>query len=450
MKKILLTGFALVSLASQAQTWTAQASKLPTSFIPREISAVDANVVWTTVGDGTAAATSPKTYLKTVNGGTTWTPGPITGPPSTTVVGDIMGIDANTAFVATAPNSGTAGNGIWKTINGGTSWTQQTVYTTASFANTVYFWDANTGITTGDPVGTKFEIFRTTNGGTTWTAVAGAPLAAGGGFGLTGVKTTVGNDFWFGTTTGKIAHSTDKGLTWTIAFSPALDFGGGAAGGGVDGSSAKMAYRDTNNGILITVDGNTAGGTPIAAMYNTTDGGASWNPMTPTGPWYFGEISRVPGTANSYVTSGITNVDVTLTGTSYTKDGGLTWTGIDTGAQRGPLDFVSPTTGWCGIFSDGPAGVTGMLKFNGNLSLAVSDTSTKSALKVYPNPAVDVVNVTSNREIKAVTVIDLTGKVIKSVKTSGEINVSSLAKGTYILQVYYGGDTVENTKLIKK
>ena len=44
----------------------------------------------------------------------------------------------------------------------------------------------------------------------------------------------------------------------------------------------------------------------------------------------------------------------------------------------------------------------------------------------------------------------MTGKKVKSFNAANEINVSSLAKGTYILQVYYGGGAVENTKLIKK
>ena len=89
MKKFLLTGFALVSMASQAQTWVPQATKLPTSFAPREIAIVDANTVWTTVSDGSGAGTYPKSFIKTINGGTTWTPGTIAGPPAAALVGDI-------------------------------------------------------------------------------------------------------------------------------------------------------------------------------------------------------------------------------------------------------------------------------------------------------------------------------------------------------------------------
>ena len=454
MKKFLLTGFALVSMASQAQTWVPQATKLPTSFAPREIAIVDANTVWTTVSDGSGAGTYPKSFIKTINGGTTWTPGTIAGPPAAALVGDISALDANTAWVATAPSSGTAGNGIYKTVNGGTSWTKQAVYSTVSFANCVYFWDANNGVTFGDPptnATSKFEVYTTSNGGTTWTANANAPSAVGGGYGLTGVKAVSGNSIWFGTTTGKIARSNDRGLTWNIYFSPAQDFGGGAAGGGVDGSSATMAFRDSNNGLLITVDGAVTGGTATVSLYATTDGGQTWspNPIIPNGPMYYGDITYVKGTPNTYVSTGITNADATKTGSSYSTDGGLNWIAIDNGQQRGTVQFLNSTTGWCGYFADA-AQTAGIFKFNGNLALATNENAVKSTLKVFPNPAVDVVNVSSKEEIKAVSIMDLSGKRVKAVQTKGEVNVSSLTKGTYILQVLYTNGSVENTKLIKK
>ena len=460
MKKVLLS-LSLITLSTSAfaQSWVPQATNLEVSAGVNEISIVDPSTVWITAYDGSGGGTYPKTFSKTTNG-STWTPGTISGPGAGALVGDIAAVDANTAWVVSAPSGATAGtnNGIWKTTDGGATWARQGTtsapYSAASFANVIHFWDANEGFTAGDPVGlganAKFQIFRTTNGGTTWTAVASAPAPTGGiEYGLTGVKYVVGNSVWMGTTKGRIIRSADRGATWTVNATPALDFGGGAAGGGVDGSSARIAFKDDSNGLLIAIDNSVD-----AIMYSTADAGATWEPVEATGTWFFGDLTYVPGTENTYVTTGINSNAAQGTGSSYSTDGGMTWTIIDNipgvdGGQRGKVSFLNSTTGWAGFFSDGPGGTDGIFKFSGEL-MAVSDVAAKNNLKVYPNPAVDVITLTANKEIKSVNIYDLTGKKVKSVTDAKQINVSNLAKGTYILQAYYGNGSVENTKIIKK
>ncbi|WP_379967886.1 T9SS type A sorting domain-containing protein [Epilithonimonas sp. UC225_85] len=445
MKKILLS-LALISLSisTNAQSWVDQGIKFAQYYYPSVISIVNANTVWATASDGSGGGTYPKVISKTTNG-STWTATNITGltSQSTAMVSDLFALDATTAFLVTAPSSGTAGNGIYKTTNGGTSWTKQTGYSTSSFANQIHFWDANNGWTAGDPVGGKFEMYKTSNGGTTWTAVANTPAPINSdeyGYNLNN-KYILGDNIWIGTSLGRILHSTDRGTTWAAYSTPVLDF----AGNIVTGSSGTYAFKDGNNGLLIAVDGDVN-----AVLYSTTNGGANWEPVDATGTWYFGDITYVPGTANTYVTTGIYTDDTGVQGSAYSKDGGLTWVSIDAGLQRGTVKFLNPTTGWAGQFSDGPAGTEGILKFSGDLSLAVNETNAKSGLKVFPNPAVDVVNLTANKEIKSVTIYDLSGKKVKSTTDTKQINVSTLAKGTYILQAYYGSGGVENTKIIKK
>lgn len=445
MKKILLPLFTVgISFLASAQfSWTDQGTKFPLNFGVDELDIVDANTAWTFAYDGSGGGTYPKIISLTTNGGSTWTAKTITGPGSNALISDIAAIDGNTAWIVTAPYaSGTNANNIWKTTNGGTSWVAQTTgYTSASFGNQVYFWDANNGWTAGDPKNGKFEMYKTSNGGSTWTLVPGAPAPEGSEYSYVGVKDVVGDHVWIGTDIGRILHSTDRGSTWTGAYSPVNDFGGVTTAG----SLGHFAFKDGLNGLVVAVDGYTS-----AALYSTSDGGATFEPISPEGIWYFGDIAYVPGTVNTYVTTGINPSDPSYMGSAYSTDGGLTWTEIDAGDQRGKVKFFSPTVGWAGQFSDGPSGTTGILKFNGDLALGVSNNTVKSDLKVFPNPAVDIVNVTAKNEIKSVNIIDLSGKKIKSVNTSKELNVSELSKGIYILQVYYGNGAVENTKLIKK
>ena len=448
MKKLLLTGFALVSMASQAQSWVPQATKFPVNFGVDEIDIVDANTVWTFAYDGSGAGTYPKIVSRTTNGGATWTATTVAGPGANALISDLSAIDANTAWIVTAPSAaGTNANRVWKTTNGGTNWTQQTSigYVSGSFGNQIYFWDANEGWTAGDPIGGFFEMYKTSNGGTTWTLVPGRP-AAEGDFGYVALKEVVGDNIWIGTDIGRILKSSDRGNTWMAGYSPVLDFGGVTTAG----SSGSFAFKDGNNGLLIAVDGAGSPSTTTAGLYESVDGGMNWDPITPSGVWYFGDITYVPGTANTYVSTGINSGDDAWMGSSYSTDGGHTWIEIDSGEQRGKVAFLNPTTGWAGQFSDGPTATEGIMKFVGNLALGTSDNAVKSSLKVYPNPAVDVVTVSSNKKIENITVIDMSGKKVQSFKAGNQINVSSLAKGTYMLQVYYGGGAVENTKLIKK
>lgn len=461
MKKLLLTGFMLAAMVSQAQSWVPQGTKFPANFGVDEIDIVDANTVWTFAYDGRplteGGGTYPKIISRTTDGGANWTARNITGLPTNALVSDISAINGTTAYIATAPSSGAvSANGIWKTTDAGVTWTKQAnAYNpagSASFANHVYFWDANNGWTSGDPVGGKFEMYKTSNGGASWTPVPGALMAENDDeFTYVGLKDVVGDNIWVGTSIGRILHSPDRGNTWTGNYSPVLDFGGVIT----SGSSGAFAFKDANNGLLLAVDGADSPATLSAGLYSTNDGGVTWDPVTPNGTWFFGDIAYVPGTPNTYVTTGNNSDAAQGTGSAYSTDGGLNWTIIDNipgieGGQRGKVSFLNPTTGWAGFFSDGPSGTQGIFKFSGNLALGVSDNAVKSNLKVYPNPATDIVNISSTKKIENITVIDMTGKKVQSFKAGNQINVSSLAKGTYILQVYYGEGAVENTKLIKK
>lgn len=111
--------------------------------------------------------------------------------------------------------------------------------------------------------------------------------------------------------------------------------------------------------------------------------------------------------------------------------------------------FFDPVTGWCGGFSDSPNGNIGILKFVGDLSdLGVKDVN-QSNLQVYPNPAKEVVNFSSDRQITQVNIIDLTGKVLLRTKSTN-VNVTSFAPGVYIAQVRYADGGIQNTKIVVK
>ena len=81
--------------------------------------------------------------------------------------------------------------------------------------------------------------------------------------------------------------------------------------------------------------------------------------------------------------------------------------------------------------------------------LAVSDVN-KAGVSVYPNPFTDVLNISDVKGVKSVSVNDMSGRQVKSLAPSTEINLSSLKGGLYIVNLNMEDGSVKTFKAIKK
>lgn len=322
------------------------------------ISIIDASIVWASGNDGTGTANNIQEFTKTINGGTSWTPGVIDVGNSALGIGMLTATDANTAWVPAFPNGGGQTGGIWKTTNGGTTWARQNTAVfnnAASFANVIHFWDANVGFCQGDPINGDFELYTTTNGGTNWTAVPGGnipnPLNANE-FGYTSQIDVVGNSVWFSTSIGRLYHSTDKGLTWQAYQTPVSDFGGA-----IDANStANFSFSSATDGLIIDNNQN---------VYKTTNSGATWAQLTTTGSVFTTGLCFVEGTNTAFSTG--------QTGSSFSQDGGTTWNIIDTD-QHTTVEFSSLSIGWSGWFTNQTnSAIEGVWKWNNLASNLTAD-----------------------------------------------------------------------------
>jgi photosystem II stability/assembly factor-like uncharacterized protein len=453
-KKLSLLFLLTFTFFSQAQVFW---EVVPTNFstanrVIQQISFAPGspNVAWVNVYDGTTPTNNIQEFGLTIDGGLTWTSGSINVGNAVLGIGSIQAIDATTAVVAMFVPTNGAGGGIWKTTNSGATWVQQTsaVYNDVdSFPNVVGFANANDGFTSGDPIGGFFEIYNTSNGGTLWNRVASSPVLAAlpGEFGTTRNLYTIGNDFWFGTNKGRLFHSADKGVTWTVGGTPLADT-----------NTGKYAFKDTNNGIL-TDDGYN--------LWKTIDGGATWIDTVPNGSVRDGALTYVPGTDNTYVNLGVG--DGVPRGSSYSCDGGDNWENINLLGD----DFSVNVSTWV-AFSSPSVGIASGNNFTTAIgsfrfvaepfgsatslcpsSLSVSSQSYNNLFSISPNPTSDVLSL-KGLNINQVAVTDILGKVVINNTylslSDVTLNLSDLNSGVYFVKITNNEGTSSTSKVVKQ
>lgn len=450
MKRVLLSVATLIiSSTAFSQTWNTQNTGFATAS--RGISGLevyDANTVWAFAYDGAPDPANPaniQEFTKTSNGGTTWAAGTINIGDPTLKITNISGVSSTTAWVGAFDNTNGLG-GIWKTSNGGTTWVNQWTLNTPgeSWTNFVHFFDANNGILAGDPENNEFEIYTTTNGGTTWTRVSGAsiPNPLSSEYGYNAGYYAVGNNIFFYTGKGRIFKSTDKGLTWTVAFTGSTygltDFGGATITG-------DMAWSSANTGIVFKKTFNTA--TPAVqtdlAIYRTTDGGTTWSSVTFSGITAansINDITYVPGTNILVATS-------SAGGSWKSLDNGSTWTSLDTVQHLG-VRCSDANTCYSGGFNTSST-VGGMFKLSGSLGTNDLTNVKAKSINIYPNPTKGEINIKTDKKIKSSTVFDLSGKILLQ-SSSEKVNISSFAKGTYLVKVEFADGSTKTEKVIKE
>ncbi len=447
MKKQLLCFSMFANIVTHAQVqspdWaTTQNTNFPqTAAGIRYLDAVDANVVWATGYDGLSSGSSYNWFTTSSDGGNTFTSGNVFADTNTYIISSIEGINASTAFV-TAYTKATGNKGVvYKTSNSGGTWANVAAVNmftnTASFADFTCFTSPLIGITLGDPVSGEYEIHRTTDGGLTWSQVSGAnipnPLNASE-YGLTGVYTKNGNHIWFGSNNGRVYHSSDAGLTWTV----------GTITGATVGVS-RLAFRDNLNGLCIAFSGTTA--SPVTGLYKTTDGGSTWTNIGVSSTFGQNDICAIPGTS-TYASCGAGTGNNII---SYSTDDGATW--VDWGStniQYLNVDFVDNITGWAGTFSDqATASVGGIYKYSGTATSLIPFAN-KHEFNVFPNPSNGLVSfvLPAAKSGCLIEVIDILGKVVYSermvttnVGDKKQINLSFLSKGLYSINIKNGNES---------
>jgi photosystem II stability/assembly factor-like uncharacterized protein len=287
--------------------WQKQAVDTKASL--RGLSVVNENVIWASGTGGT--------FLRTINGGKTWTVGTVAGAEKLDFR-DVEAFDANTAYVLSIGEG--ENSRIYKTIDGGKSWNLQFQNTNPkAFFDALAFWDAGNGMAMSDPVNGKYVLISTNDGGANWKILDGEKMpnaktgeAAFAASGTCLIAQGKNNIFLVsGGQDARVFRSDNRGLSWKVADTPMVK---GTAGSGI----FSITMTDAKNGVI--VGGNYE--KPNEVINNlafTKNGGKTWT----------------LGTGLNGYRSGVTYVDrktliaVGSSGSDLSTDGGKTWRNLD-------------------------------------------------------------------------------------------------------------------------
>jgi photosystem II stability/assembly factor-like uncharacterized protein len=285
------------------------------------VSATDERTVWVSGASGT--------YVRTLDGGTTWQAGHVTGADSLQFR-DVAALDADVAWLLAIGNGDQSR--IYHTRNGGSAWVQQFIGSDKDlFLDCIAMWDARRGLVLGDAAHGEMVMLTTDDGGDHWTRVPPAQLPAtgpkDGSFATSGtcLVTLPGGRAWI--TTGadsayRVLRSTDYGRSWTASPGPV--------------AATSLSFRDDGTGFAFTGPDPTKDG----GVFVTRDAGRTWAAVTRppiAGGVYGGAV--VPGTRGPSIFA------VAPHGAAFSTNAGGSWAPIDTNNYWG-VGVASAHVAW--------------------------------------------------------------------------------------------------------
>jgi photosystem II stability/assembly factor-like uncharacterized protein len=306
MRIFIFLSFIFLFVLTAAAQWQRQAVETKASL--RGLAVVSEKIVWASGTGGT--------FLKTADGGKTWTIGKVPDAEKLDFR-DVEAFDENTAYLLSIGEG--ENSRIYKTTDGGQTWKLQFKNTNPkAFFDALAFWDRNNGMAMSDPVDGKYLLIKTEDG-ENWKVLENEkmPPAKPGEAAFAASGTCLiaqGKDNVFlvsGGADARVFRSSSRGLNWSVSETPIVK---GTPGSGI----FSIAMFDAKNGVI--VGGNYEKPNEITDnLAFTNDGGNTWSP----GKGLHGYRSGVAFIDKKTI------IAVGSSGSDISTDGGKSWKNLD-------------------------------------------------------------------------------------------------------------------------
>ena len=461
-------------LLDEVQVKDAPSCVQPSALTANPVGAFTATISWT--APTTAPANGYEYYYSTTN----------TAPTATTVP---SGTSTATSAALSGLSSGTTYYFWVRSVCSATAksdWSTVGTFTTTSFCPTVtaptdgatgvsltptITWNAVPGATSytvtigTTPGGT--DVLNAQNVGNVTTYTLATPLNNSTVYYLTvnatdGTNTSTGcTEIAFSTLCAAIVPSYSMNFTAPVCWDVAS---GGTPATGPTGAGNAINY----NWEIMDFLNNPANGDGVALnLYSTNRAGWLLSPVfdlsaggTNTLTFNYG-ITEYNDTTPSAMGSD-DQIQVLMS-----TDGGTTWTSIQTWTVSSNISntsntftYVIPSTsnqvkfaiyGTDGTVDDSQDYEFHVDNFIIDHVMSTGEVNLAGDVTLYPNPFTDYVAVNKAKDVKALTVFDVSGRMVKKVaKIEEKINTSDLQTGMYVFRIEMKDGSVKTVKAIKR
>ena len=331
--------------SSQVQQPTLTPQNSGTTQLLIAVSPVNSQVVWA-VGTG-------GTYVITTDGGNTWKANVVPGAENLQFR-DVQAVTDKVAYLLSIGNTPNTFR-IYRTNDGGGTWQVEFInQLTLAFYDCFAFWTGNRGLAHSDSVNGIFPELRTTDGETWLPMAQNMPPALPGeaSFAASGTCiTTQGEEnAWIatgGSSIARILATTDGGDSWNAYDTPLTS---NASAGGIS-----VAFRDASHGV---VGGGDLSANNTAQMARSNDGGQTWR-LTAKPPvdgaifclayangMTLGGNATPDSNDRTVVVTSEAQPDYDTGSAAWTPDEGNTWYKLPGVSGYWALAFADPQHGW--------------------------------------------------------------------------------------------------------